>query len=117
LPTTVVEEARNRYGLACRFHGSDSEQAVEAKANLVATKIVAFVTRNLADAPELSDQQVDRIVRSLAPIGVAARWRADVPSNEFVGNVGWSPSLEGETNQLFNEPDSVNEPQLQNEAV
>ena len=50
-----------------RTRTADDPDLVEARRNLRAARLEAHIEKALADAPPLSDQQLERIARLLAP--------------------------------------------------
>jgi len=64
--TPTVATELSRLGHAVRRNGANSPEAAEARRALAAAKITAFVERSLADAPPLTDDQCDRIIRALS---------------------------------------------------
>ena len=50
-----------------RSRTADDPDLVEARLNLRAARLEAHIEKALADAPPLSDQQLERIARLLAP--------------------------------------------------
>ena len=50
-----------------RSRTADDPDLVEARRNLRAARLEAHIEKALADAPALSDQQLERIARLLAP--------------------------------------------------
>ena len=56
---TEVLAARSALGLASRRR--DSEAIAQARRDLAAAKIAAYVERVVADAPPLTDEQRDRL--------------------------------------------------------
>ena len=50
-----------------RSRNADDPDLVEARRNLRAARLEAHIEKALADAPPLSDQQLERIARLLAP--------------------------------------------------
>jgi hypothetical protein len=83
---SAVEHKRNRVALASRLFGPQSKQAIEARADLATAKVEQFVARTLADAPPLTDAQVERVIRALGtsqPTSVFASIGASSKDTEF----------------------------------
>jgi hypothetical protein len=67
-PANKVVFARNRLGVASR--GSDPDAIADARRELAAAKLEAYVAKVVAEAPPLSPEQRDRIALLFrAPIG------------------------------------------------
>ena len=57
MPTTPRHE-RARVAVAVRNHGPDAPQAVDARRDLAAANLAAYITKTLAAAPPLTPAQV-----------------------------------------------------------
>ncbi|WP_369044968.1 hypothetical protein [Sinomonas sp. P10A9] len=62
-PPTEAERARARLGVACRTGNAAAQ--TEARRDLAALKIEAFIARTLAGAPPITAQQRERIFRAV----------------------------------------------------
>jgi len=67
MPSTELNHARMRVARAHRFHGPDSPEVVEARRDLAGENLAAYVSRVVADAPPLTDDQVARVAALLRP--------------------------------------------------
>ena len=70
--TSTPAQAKGRYGAAVRYHGVADPRVSEAKRDLTAATIEAFVERKLAESPQLTDDQVERIAGLLRGVPDAA---------------------------------------------
>lgn len=61
-PTRVAAVAVAR---ASRVKGRNSPEAIEARRDLLATKLLEYAHREVAKAPPLTDEQIDRIALAL----------------------------------------------------
>lgn len=75
--------ARNRLGLAARYHADDPHRVAEARRDLAAAKIADYVERVLADAPPLTDEQRTRLAELLRPVRRPAASRSAVVADRI----------------------------------
>lgn len=67
-----IAPVRGTYGIRKRRLGESHPATQDAKRDMVAMSIETFVERKLADAPPLTDEQVERIATLLrGPSGAA----------------------------------------------
>ena len=59
-------QARSKYALAIRHHGTESPQAAKAKQQLDAENARSYVDKVVAAAPALTDEQRNRLAQILA---------------------------------------------------
>lgn len=64
IPT--ITKSRSRLGVATK--AGDAEAATEARKDLAAAKIAAYIERTLAEAPPLSAEQRSQLASILAPV-------------------------------------------------
>lgn len=60
-------QARNKLGAATRY--GDADQIADARRDLAAAKLAAYVSKTVAEAPPLTPAQRDRIAALLRPTG------------------------------------------------
>nr|WP_298984780.1 hypothetical protein [uncultured Micrococcus sp.] len=65
--STAVLRERGRVASLTRSRPADDPQLIEARRDLAAAKLDAYVKRVLAEAPPLTDAQRDRIAALLRP--------------------------------------------------
>lgn len=63
---TPIEELQRKTAVSTR-HGRDSEETRALRRDLAAAKLVAYVERVVAEAPPLTNEQLDRIALLLRP--------------------------------------------------
>lgn len=71
--STAVLRERGRVASLTRSRPADDPQLIEARRDLAAAKLDAYVKRVLAEAPPLTDAQRDRIAALLRPAGGGGR--------------------------------------------
>jgi hypothetical protein len=60
MPTTPRHE-RSRVAHAVRYHGPDAPQTLDARRDLAAANLAAYITRVVDQAPPLLPEQRDRL--------------------------------------------------------
>lgn len=68
MPKNVIQ-ARSALGNATR--SGDSDKISDARRDLAAAKLEAFIEKTIAEAPPLSAEQLDRLAVLLRPAGGA----------------------------------------------
>lgn len=96
-PASPVYAARARLAHATRFKGRTAPETIEARRALAAALLEKRIREIVADAPPLTSEQRDRIVRAL-------RVRPASPGR-LVEDSSLSPSFrKGSNNELPNQP-------------
>jgi hypothetical protein len=62
-----VAQARSALGIHSRWHPDDVDKLNELRRNLIAEKLAAYIERELAAAPRLTDEQINRLTALLRP--------------------------------------------------
>ena len=65
--STAVLRERGRVASLTRSRSADDPELIEARTNLAAEKLAAYVSAVVAEAPPLTDAQRDRIAALLRP--------------------------------------------------
>ncbi|MCV7750891.1 hypothetical protein O3783_01265 [Micrococcus luteus] len=65
--STAVLRERGRVASLTRSRPADDPELIEARTNLAAEKLAAYVSAVVAEAPPLTDAQRDRIAALLRP--------------------------------------------------
>lgn len=65
--STAVFKERGRVASLTRSRAADDPELIEARTNLAAEKLAAYVSAVVAEAPPLTDAQRDRIAALLRP--------------------------------------------------
>lgn len=71
--STAVLRERGRVASLTRSRSADDPELIEARTNLAAEKLAAYVSAVVAEAPPLTDAQRDRIAALLRPAGGGGR--------------------------------------------
>lgn len=64
---TPIEQLQRKAAVSARWHGRDSDETRARRRDLAAAKLVAYVERVVAEAPPLTEEQLDRIALLLRP--------------------------------------------------
>jgi hypothetical protein len=66
-----VASARARVAVLCRHHPESGERIADARRDLAAKKLAAYISRVVAEAPPLTPEQRTRLAALLSPASAA----------------------------------------------
>lgn len=64
---TPIEQLQRKAAVSSRWHGRESQETLTLRRELKEAKLAAYVERVVAEAPDLTDEQVNRIALLLRP--------------------------------------------------